>query len=155
MWTDRWSINHGFTLKRIEMLLERNNSWHNPRHRSVSSGVENVRTSHDNRGAPAFLRFEMSRDERVTVVSDALKEPGIIKSCRTQLRKDVTGDPGRTRGPRHLPSAEPQLRSGRDRQDDRITHLLSNDEHVVPLVIFLIDNLPIIKMNFWGGVKMG
>ena len=48
------------------------------------------------------------------------------------------------------------LRPGRDRQDDRLTCLSPpDDEHVVPLAIFLIGNLPINKGFFEWAVKMG
>ena len=37
VWTDRRPINHGLTLKGVEMLLKRGNGWHNSMHRLVSS----------------------------------------------------------------------------------------------------------------------
>ena len=110
----------------------------------------------------------------VQIIRRHLKEPGIAgrwdtlreilgSQCRVtatfrradgrilQVRKAT-----RPEGPRHLPGTEPQPRPGRDRQDDRLTGLSPlDDEHVVPLAIFLIGNLSINKGLFEGAVKMG
>jgi len=81
MRTSRRTINDGLTLKGVEMLLQRSNCWHNAMHRLVSSEMVKASiTSHDNRGAPAFLVSELFRDKKVKVLSDDLNEPGMVKS---------------------------------------------------------------------------
>ena len=58
------------------MLLESENQCNNPVHRLVSFCVDSVGTSHDNRGAPAFLRPKLSRDKIVIFSSEFLNDFG-------------------------------------------------------------------------------
>ena len=48
------------------------------------------RTSHDIRGAPAFLLPLLSHDDIEEVLSEALKESGIEKVVGSWIRRDVT-----------------------------------------------------------------
>jgi hypothetical protein len=57
MGTGRRSVDHRLLFQKVSMVVKGLNRRHNPLHRPASFvRVESSRTSHDNRGAPAFLQ---------------------------------------------------------------------------------------------------
>ncbi len=77
--------------QRLLMLLKGRNSWHDTKHRPGAPViVVCVATSHDNRGAPAFLLSLLCRNLRGNIPGSTLMDVGIYQPRMPTEGKDVT-----------------------------------------------------------------